>query len=1268
MVFSTFVKHAKAHSASKPQFFESSYPYLKNYNALVNFETFFQKTAFGNGGPHPSSTSDHFFGIDNGHYGLYYTMFNHEGDKKKIYPVNYEDRELQQHSRNIDDQISQEQWETFFILKVARETLDNVKSIQLISKKFLSPVHSPVKPSQFIYPKRYFTSAAINARKQDELRQESKLPVIEEPTAALEEELSSKEPAVQEIDTFESDLLSSQITLIVNHSKTSNIENLNEIYPIYQSLRRNDLELPSIEIYNIVLSSILHRAYDNDSALSLTQIESRLTNLLTVYQDIINSSTVKPTAETYSIVLNGLIKGCKQTIDICGNVSMPQHITKQAFSKSEEFLKVTTDLFLCIQQRQEELDLVSFVICLNVHSNLVSMELFNKINEMHVLQQEDSSLFYAGILNLVPFCNIQDKQQSFNLIQELYSNYKNSVKPGKIAAEFIIYSSLVQSLVKTNNLAYATKFVDEIMNDYKHSKGAVSPASKSDISLLLSTYLKSLSDVDLPRAFDCLEKFNKVPFIPEFSIDLYNEIINKFIWQYKETSNPTIYDIIWKLHSYIAIRKDYHDIQTKSDYETVLDTNYFHYPAVRDSLVSLSIDLGDHEKCFLLIKEILLKNHMIKDFNTFRKLLSYLHNGSYYEKNKMNSYYFELMWNFIETQSKHYSKDSSSLNYFLSGVVQFLTNKLENDNKSMKMILNSEFVARSFQRFRLETDNIYGLMNVSRDLMKSENLEMSDIQKIVQLEAYLINELEDTENFYLELSDEIKEFTLQLKGAFVSTIEKNFKDLDFSKDILEACKSLKVESPISLPSTVDSVSKDYKIDLSYILNINYEVGSEQFVQYFQKGYKFNFETWRMIINSTFTSDVLQFNDDVKISQFIERIYLLSLELNQLDELLVQLVELNNERVNIAFLKVLMNSDANIDKPLTSLLKFWRASGMENLYLKDLIIENFESKLLVKTANKNLVLNEFLKSLTVHKEFEKILKVDVKELDSSDLLNLSIIESVLNAHLELKQFVTFDKVFREVFTSKSLTKSSQTKSMMNDLLIKYFTYKGSNQIVMKKFGDANLKPTYTRELIFFNQFMNSVDSNGQEQHYAINLSHDLTMKELTYKLISCKKLGDMNDLYNSNLKVLRRNRDEVILEAFDSFVRAGTILKSKEQSIHTRFQTFLSFLKLIKFTKLNSEHLVKVIQFYSAIDKQDLINILMNKIAYPTEAGTYNISPMLDYYFFEIPLYNSTRVELSNIFREFHRVFDKIKDFANVEIVNDLCLQYKIALNEPMTIN
>lgn len=1246
MVFASFVKHAKAHSASKPQFFESSYPYLRNHNALVNFEAFFQRTTFGNGGPHPSSTSSDFFGIDNGHYGLYFTIFNHEGDKRKIHPVTYEDSDHLAHQvhKHSDERLTLEQWESFYILKATRETSANVKGLHLVSKRFLSTTQSPVKPSQFLYPTRLFTTTTtqLHGKRAGE-------PNAVAPTAAPKPSL----PPVTERDTFADDFVTTQTSLIKQKFESSDALARNVIYPIYQSIKRNELALPSIDLYNIVLASIISRPCDSSSG-CIAEIESRLTNLLTVYQDLIAlRSQVKPNDLTYKLVLEGLFQGCHESVEILTKPNTVLHTTEEAFTKSQEFLKVATDLFMCTAQQQYPSPMMTqMASCLRCLPNLLSRELFDKI-KLHSKSVDDPH-FHIALVALVPHIHMS-KDVAYQMSQEIFADFKEC--HGASQLEYAMYGALVESLIRTENTSYATKFVDDIMNDYKTAvvSGEESVATfavrKSNVSHLLSSYLTALSDTSLMEAHTLMEDFGSLAFVPEFSIGFYNHMIARLLQAFHTSSDPSYYQSAWKLHDSVSIRKDYYLAGRVVD-----DTTSPLAPNANELLISLSIDLGDHERVFFLIKQLILKNMFVKDFNVFRKLVSYLHNGVYYEPGKPNLHYFELMWSLIESQAGHYSTSSTSLNYYLSGVAQFIDSTEENVLLCAQKLVSSDFVRQAFSQFRLETDNSYGIMTVSRNLMSNEHLWEDPKLHLMTLElqSHLIVEFEDTETFYLELAPDILEFKDALKTNFKKSAGAYLADgKAITGTLVEACRSVDIKLPLEVEDKAAPEPRETRLAL--YLNVNPYSGLQTFIKAFQQGCVFDYFTWKSVLNKKFVTETLQLNDIVKVDLFVQRLCMLSLTEKQLSELLVQMVELGNERVNILYTKVLSKGDVVCDDSLIALLRFWETN--ENYYLNTLITDIFESKRPFNAKDKKRVIGQYFSSLSVQKKYAGVIASNYYQMSDLDLeqeSDLSIAESILNAHLELHELEIFDKTFRQLYRS-GLGKSSST--VMNGLLLKFCTYRGSYDLVLGKLAGALKAVPNHLELVHFNHFLKSLSGS-----FEVVAATGLKPKELTLHLMSCQGIAEMKALYDANKGFIEHNKDEMTHEAMEYFRKAAKISGlSKSSIILHRFQTFLAFLKLIHFTRLDTRHLVSIIEFYGVTGRQDLANIILNKIAYPTETGEYGISPLLDYYFFEVPLYASTKIEVASVFLSLYKVFSDIKDSANTDSIHNLCEQHNFVL-------
>ena len=95
MVFQSFIRFAKyslSSSSCRPEvrhhFFRSSYPYLNRHhffkNLISNYNKGFNKSKWWfRSQRNTSNRSKSFLTISDGHYGLYYSMYNHDSERQQ---------------------------------------------------------------------------------------------------------------------------------------------------------------------------------------------------------------------------------------------------------------------------------------------------------------------------------------------------------------------------------------------------------------------------------------------------------------------------------------------------------------------------------------------------------------------------------------------------------------------------------------------------------------------------------------------------------------------------------------------------------------------------------------------------------------------------------------------------------------------------------------------------------------------------------------------------------------------------------------------------------------------------------------------------------------------------------------------------------------------------------------------------------------------------------------------------------------------------------
>lgn len=1289
MVFTNFIKLAR--SSEKIQFFLSSYPYL-NSNSLIQFNNFFN-TRFFTEDPHPSSTSRRFLSIDSGHYGLYYAIFNHDGEKKKN---NYnKSQHVCLHDLAGDthlDCIFVDEGSRFFISRVKQDVHHNILHLKGVTRDYLSTI-ALIKPklSQVLCPhhKRHLSTTRIQHSVQPpkEKEQAAGKPLLENTSAELPSESIPSEPP------FEATLLHSQtanIQEIFNNHSTP--EELNIIYPLYQSLKRNDIKLPSIELYNIVLMSINYRSLDSEK--TIEAIESKLTTLLTVYQDTLiataskSNQCLKPNYETFSIVLKGIFEGSLDTIKLGNSYQMPQTKYNETFVKAQEYCQLGIDLLMSIKN-PENLKLNDFlpslVTILNIHPNLINKDILQIIINLRDIECKDPH-YYIGLISMSKYFKFFEdlemtNEATYGFATEVYDRYKSLAVKYDFppSSEYEIYSVLIQSLIQNENLPLATKFLDQILLDYKyqvdsnHASKSNEPIfpSKKQVSDVVSVYLESIISLgslqNLNKAYNLLKKFKEVPYIPELSVGLYNEMINNFIHQYNllesekndqaKTSEileiqKSFYNIIWQLYNYLAIRKDYQSLDSVNLTTLMINNKKIE---CRDFLLSFSVDLGDHEKVFQLIKEILLKNHLIYDLNVLKKVCSYLYHGS---KVNNNQYYFDLMWNLLETQSSHYNLSSQNLNQYLSETVNFMVG---NDNHSIDVLLNSLMINRAFKDFNLQSDNVYGVLTVSKLLMSyvkqnMATLDAARVFKIAQYQSYIVNEFEDTENYYLELNEDIKDFKLQLVDSFKSliTLSKTFDGFKYSHDIIDACRHFdEIKLIFNSEVSVKEIDMDYNINLSYLLNINYKIGIEKFVERFKSGYKFNESTWAIIINRNFLTEILEKNTTIKIDHFVNRILSLNFGQSSKDHLLVSLINYNIDKINVHILKTLISQHKDIlanDGILVSLTKSLSLS--KNRYYGELFGNNF-NVLYSANNNKQWVIDYFSYLLKSDNEaaIYKIINSDtstfIYELNLKDSkIDQKYLEIISNVFFKMNRVDEFAKIFKHYISSPHHQEILFNSNELLGVFMNYYIHSGSYKLALSKFSKISGRSSKLMNLTQFCRFMNSmIGSEGFEIK-----SFD-TISDISYEALIAGDAKSMTEIICSNKSLVVANKEEFVNTIFHILSSAAELnnnLGTSNKTVMKVYQNFIRSLKLSHITNISTGNLQSAIKFLTNSKSGDLLSVLLNKLI---NEETYSLSNLINFYFLDVTI-NNAKHEGYKLLNALKSGFEKLNDSINLQLIDD----------------
>lgn len=1240
-------------------FFQSLVPYLQN--SLLSLSIVQVLGQWFQDEPHPSSRR-----FLTGHYGIYFGLFSQELRKEEKRPRNHDQAGFLVVYRAESVPYTAPE---FFISQANQKIHLDIQTLRSVTQDLLSTlaVVKPKRSLKQLYQSRSFSTTTCRRRERidkpiyvSDRIQEVKAPVEQDhlPSAqvpAVEQEQLNFET---EDENFEKSFLTSQIERIesIFHNHTE-VSELNTIYPIYQSLQRNDIDLPSTEAYNMVLKSICFRLLDNEG--TLESIECKLTSLLTVYQDLLSAHVrnekLMPNSETYNTIIPSIFQGAIQTVQLSSDPTVTSHKAGIAYNKAVDYAQVGLDLFLSIKNKGEldiERVITPLLTCLLTFPHLVTSKLATTVMSFSSTKA-DGFEFYEKLISLSKSFTKKEtlgleKKDLYALVSSVYSVYKEQVRMNPLLGrgEFKIYSAMIETLLASGNVPVATKFLDSILSDFKEQLLIGKSAHVKDISALLLTYLESLMGTgrpeDLLRSFSLLEKFRAVSYLPEPSVSVYNNMINKFINLYTQqefektqgrkdiaTKQVEVYNSIWHLYNYATIRKDFQNFSNTSSLTKIV--------SCRDSLLSLSLDLGDHSNVARLIKEVLMKDHIIADWNVSKKLCQYLYNGVIAHG---NAYYQNLLWSVVEQQARHFKEDSAELNAFLSEHISFL---LINSPQTFTFVVNLMMIFEAFNKFKLLTDNAFGLMSVSAYLIaESQRRQLSSVEtiKVLQYQACLINEFEDPDNHYTEICPELQELKIQSSRAFVDLFSSLQAGSKLTSDILQACSMLGLDSNSN--ETGHIKASNFEIDLSAQLNVNKEAGMDAFFTYFQQGYSFTTETWATLMTQNFAMDVLEKENLFTVAEFVNRLCL-----NKDAEVHMRsLISLYNDKVTIKTVQALLKSDMpEILGSFPVLEAISRhASLTDNKYFLNILAQNCGY---LFSLNNQLswvieLFNKFNRAgmSSVVCEFADSHNTEILALDISNESSAALVSAITDAYLNTNQTERASTMFKSIFSGVERNKLLLKSDKLLGCLLNYYIASGAYNTVLKKFGVMKGRSGELDRLIQFSEFLNSLEGNPTPQSAPARVR---TEEGLALTLLAECNLMKMKLIFESNAHLVSNKSDFFDLLVTTLTKAASLVGASHYERVLSRFEAVVKLCKVFNLKELTAKNLMKIIRFLSATKAGALLNIMFNKFIINN-----TIVPTFNFYFLKVTV--SSSHETGQIILEFGSALRLVGDVFNLRTI------------------
>lgn len=585
--------------------------------------------------------------------------------------------------------------------------------------------------------------------KLDEAKKEEIAAKVEKP--AKEEQL--KEQPVQDDSTF----LQEQSTQILLAHEA---KDYNKINSIYLALKRNNI-VPSREIYKIVLNSISVRTLDDS-------VDEKLSVMLTVYQDLITNK-IKPDLSIYSIVLEKLLVSSILSFK-------DSNVSNNGF----DFFKIAIDIFNAsnvsnIQQFDYKI-LNSILIGMNLYPGIVNIEslmrLFQKNGQDGVSSFEKNQFYYIGLIN---YCKkLNDPTISIKLYEEFKELSQNKENSNLVNYQFEVYSVFISTLIETNQISIATKFLDKLLISIKNFENY-----EPKISKLLSSYILSLSKINAEKSFEIWENFNKIQWIPDFSYNFYSNFLPNL--------NEISYEKQLKVYNFMSALEIK---QEPTNLENILIVPKINKPSISLFLVN-AIEHNDKQTVLKIVKESFLRSNQFQP-EVYPLLFDYLNN-------------LNLSLSIVNNHGINSADKFKFLNELIISV-----NSNNNNSEISLSVLNQIYKTNFFKElincFNLNENNsnlynnsLFGMITIFNNSIFTQysntntslnNSSNSNNLQIVELLAPLIIEFNDTLNYYTPLSNELIQFKSDLNAFF--KFETQTMDLsNCSSQVHEALELLK---------------------------------------------------------------------------------------------------------------------------------------------------------------------------------------------------------------------------------------------------------------------------------------------------------------------------------------------------------------------------------------------------------------------------------------------------------------------------------------------
>ncbi|CEP60018.1 ribonuclease P LALA0_S01e01134g [Lachancea lanzarotensis] len=586
-----------------------------------------------------------------------------------------------------------------------------------------------------------------------------------------------------------------------NYIKTSyEKRDYNSINASFQSLIRNNI-IPPLELYALVIKSVCNRDLDNDN------VDNRMFQLLNCYQSLIDNK-MKPTEEIYNEVIGSLLKGSIAAYEM-GNVNGP------------DFYKIAVDLLqastthISHQFSKEVLD--CSLLAMNLFPGYVKLDYVKDILQNSQSYYKDS-FYYVALLGYAK--RINDNAA----VKTLYEDFRSMCASASHLQrhQYEVYSAVLTALVETGDMPLAIKLLDNVLTDAKERVGLA-----SNVTLILSHFLISVSKLDCRKAYTLWYEFKKLRWVPEFSHSFYLTLLSNSMGDWElakkiyDYSFPMVRDKSVKTHSFTD------HLLSLSGAETTLS-----------SFLDYALQLKDTEVVMKILEESVVKEYTF-DSEVYPFIFQFFKDIRCPE---------DYLIRFINCHGELLNKSKDKFN-FLNGLIDAYQSQV-----ILSKVADSRFFLDCCERFNVSDSqtNYSGLIACFQSMWGApQTIEKYSYN--IKLHGIMICKLYDPEGYYAVMENE---FMLQFKDRLTTRFEKlmlNYQRLSLDpNDIMGT--SIQAAKMISMPDEVVNYfahpgdwDKSYPLCLGSMIRNSLATGRKAYERLRTEGFSFDYDTYKQLV-------------------------------------------------------------------------------------------------------------------------------------------------------------------------------------------------------------------------------------------------------------------------------------------------------------------------------------------------------------------------------------------------------------------------------------